>query len=315
MSTTLVAFFSPTGTTARAALALADTLGADTFEIKPQQPYTAADLDWRDEASRTSVEKRDETARPTIVGTMTHMDRYDTVFVGFPIWWYVEPRIIDTFLETYNFTGKTVIPFATSGGSGLGQAPARMQSIIPGARVLEVSSRSEEELGVRLSAFNLMMTWGNGARISVESAFQGSKVFEQGGPYRDLWGKSSRDAKRDPRLRSSGGIVGFQFGDKRFASEPKTFFYDWLYIHTLAQEENAALAEGILAYDAFTDIEFNPKRSINCQAEAAAIFVSLSRRGLLRDALESEDGFREIVFQGVASETAADPAGGQGHLF
>lgn len=136
MSTTLVAFFSPTGTTARAALALADTLGADTFEIKPQQPYTAADLDWRDEASRTSVEKRDETARPTIVGTMTHMDRYDTVFVGFPIWWYVEPRIIDTFLETYNFTGKTVIPFATSGGSGLGQAPARMQSIIPGARVL-----------------------------------------------------------------------------------------------------------------------------------------------------------------------------------
>ena len=95
----------------------------------------------------------------------------------------------------------------------------------------------------------------------------------------------------------------------------KTFFYDWLYIHTLVQEENAALAEGILAYDAFTDIEFNPKRSINCQAEAAAIFVSLSRQGLLRDALESEDGFREIVFQGVASETAADPAGGQGHLF
>lgn len=185
----------------------------------------------------------------------------------------------------------------------------------PGARVLEVSSRSEEELGVRLSAFNLMMTWGNGARISVESAFQGSKVFEQGGPYRDLWGKSSRDAKRDPRLRSSGSVVGFQFGDKRFACEPKTFFYDWLYIHTLAQEENAALAEGILAYDAFTDIEFNPKRSINCQAEAAAIFVSLSRQGLLRDALESEDGFREIVFQGVASETAADPAGGQGHLF
>ena len=186
---------------------------------------------------------------------------------------------------------------------------------VPGARVLEVSSRSEEELGVRLSAFNLMMTWGNGARLSVESAFQGSKVFEQGGPYRDLWGKSSRDAKRDPRLRSSGGIVGFQFGDKRFASEPKTFFYDWLYIHTLAQEGNAELAERVLAYDAFTDIEFNPRRSLNCQAEAAAIFVSLSRQGLLRDALESEDGFREIVFQGVASETAADPAGGQGHLF
>lgn len=185
----------------------------------------------------------------------------------------------------------------------------------PDARVLEVSSRSEEELGVRLSAFNLMMTWGNGARISVESAFQGSKVFEQGGPYRDLWGKSSRDAKRDPRLRSSGVVVGFQFGTKRFACEPKTFFYDWLYIHTLAQEGNAALAEGILAYDAFTDIEFNPKRSINCQAEAAAIFVSLSRQGLLRDALESEDSFREIVFQEAARGTSVEPAGEQGHLF
>lgn len=136
MSTTLVAYFSATGTTARAALALADALDADTFEIKPQQPYTAADLDWKDDTSRTSVEMRDETARPTIVGTMTHMEHYDTVFVGFPIWWYVEPRIIDTFLETYNFTGKTVIPFATSGSSGLGQAPERMQSIIPGARVL-----------------------------------------------------------------------------------------------------------------------------------------------------------------------------------
>ena len=185
----------------------------------------------------------------------------------------------------------------------------------PDARVLEVSSRSEEELGVRLSAFNLMMTWGNGARISVESAFQGSKVFEQGGPYRDLWSKSSRDAKRDPRLRSSGGVVGFQFGNKVFSCEPKTFFYDWLYIHTLAQEGNAALAEGILAYDAFTDIEFNPKRSINCQAEAAAIFVSLSRQGLLRGALESEDSFREIVFQEAVRGTPVEPAGEQGHLF
>lgn len=167
---------------------------------------------------------------------------------------------------------------------------------VPEARLLEISSRSEEQLGVRLSAFNLMMTCGNGARMSVESAFQGSKVFEQGGPYRDLWNKSSRDAKRDPRLRSSGNIIAFQFGEKRFSSEPKTFFYNWLYINTLTQEGNDDLAEQVLAYDAFTDIEFNPKRSLNCQAEAAAIYVSLSRQGLLQDALVSEDSFREIVY-------------------
>lgn len=136
MSTTLVAYFSATGTTARAAQALADALGADTFEIKPLQPYTAADLNWNDSASRSSVEMRDEGARPKIVGTMTHMDSYDTVFIGFPIWWYVEPRIVDTFLETYDFTGKTVVPFATSGGSGLGRAPERMQGLVPAAKVL-----------------------------------------------------------------------------------------------------------------------------------------------------------------------------------
>ena len=185
---------------------------------------------------------------------------------------------------------------------------------VPEARVLEVSSRSEEQLGVHLSAFNLMMTCGNGARMSVESAFQGSKVFEQGGPYRDLWNKSPRDAKRDSRLRSSGNIIAFQFGEKRFNSEPKTFFYNWLYIHTLTQEGNEDLAELVLAYDAFTDIEFNPKRSLNCQAEAAAIYVSLSKQGLLQDALASEDSFREIVYPSFG-ETPIEARGVQTKLF
>lgn len=135
MSTTLVAYFSATGTTARAAHAIADAIGADLYEIAPTEPYTSADLNWNDRASRSSREMNDESCRPAIAGTVENMDAYDTVFVGFPVWWYVEPRIIDTFLESYDFAGKTVVPFATSGGSGLGRAPQRMQQIAAGSTV------------------------------------------------------------------------------------------------------------------------------------------------------------------------------------
>ncbi len=135
MSTTLVAYFSATGTTARAAHAIADAIGADLYEIAPAEPYTSADLNWNDRASRSSREMNDESCRPAIAGTVENMDAYDTVFVGFPVWWYVEPRIIDTFLESYDFAGKTVVPFATSGGSGLGRAPQRMQQIAAGSTV------------------------------------------------------------------------------------------------------------------------------------------------------------------------------------
>lgn len=135
MSTTLVAYFSATGTTARAAHAIADAIGADLYEIAPAEPYTSADLNWNDRASRSSREMNDESCRPAIAGTVENMDAYDTVFVGFPVWWYVEPRIIDTFLESYDFAGKTVVPFATSGGSGLGRAPQRMQRIAAGSTV------------------------------------------------------------------------------------------------------------------------------------------------------------------------------------
>lgn len=134
---TLVAYFSATGTTARAARRLAEAVGADLFEIVPEQPYTAADLDWRDKNSRSSHEMADEKCRPAIAGDALDVSGYDTVFVGFPIWWYVEPRIIDTFLEAHDLSGKKVIPFATSGSSGLGKAPRRMASLAPGATVLE----------------------------------------------------------------------------------------------------------------------------------------------------------------------------------
>lgn len=136
MAKTLVAYFSATGTTARVAKVLAQTIGADTYEIAPEVPYTAADLNWNNQASRSSVEMNDENSRPSIAGTPVDVAPYDTVFVGFPVWWYVEPRIIDTFLESADFSGKTIVPFATSGGSGLGQAPQRMAKLAPGAQVL-----------------------------------------------------------------------------------------------------------------------------------------------------------------------------------
>ena len=134
---TLVAYFSATGTTARVARRLAEAVGADLFEIVPEQPYTPADLDWRDKNSRSSHEMADEKCRPAVAGDAPDMSAYDTVFVGFPIWWYVEPRIIDTFLEAHDLSGKTIVPFATSGGSDLGKAPRRMAALAPGATVLE----------------------------------------------------------------------------------------------------------------------------------------------------------------------------------
>ena len=131
----LVAYFSATGTTAQVARTLAEAVGADLFEIVPEKPYTAADLNWNDKNSRSSREMADEKCRPVVADGALDMSRYDTVYLGFPIWWYVEPRIIDTFLEAHDFTGKTIYPFATSGGSGLGKAPQRMAALAPDATV------------------------------------------------------------------------------------------------------------------------------------------------------------------------------------
>ena len=133
MGKTLVAYFSASGTTARAARKIAQATGADLYEIAPKQRYTAADLDWRDASSRSSVEMNDAGCRPAIEGAVGDMGDYDTVFVGFPIWWYVEPRIVDTFLESYDFAGKTLIPFATSGGSGIARAEKSLAEHCPAA--------------------------------------------------------------------------------------------------------------------------------------------------------------------------------------
>ena len=116
----LVAYFSASGVTKKTAETLAEAIGADLFEIKPAVPYTRADLDWTDKQSRSTKEMNDPASRPVVAETLDTMAQYDTVFVGFPIWWYVAPTIIDTFLEQYDFAGKTMIPFATCGGSGMG---------------------------------------------------------------------------------------------------------------------------------------------------------------------------------------------------
>ena len=132
MSKILVAYFSASGVTARAAREIAAATGGDLCEIIPAQPYTAADLDWRDKKSRSTLEMTDEASRPAIVPPTADLSRYDTVFVGFPIWWGVEPRVVDTFLETGDFSGKTMIPFATSGGSGMAYAERHLHSQYPG---------------------------------------------------------------------------------------------------------------------------------------------------------------------------------------
>lgn len=133
----LVAYFSASGVTAEAAKALAEAAGADLYEIKPEKPYTSEDLNWNDKKSRSSVEMNDKTSRPAIAGNVADMAQYQTVFVGFPIWWYVAPTIINTFLESYDFSGKTVIPFATSGGSGMGKTNAGLAPSCPGAVLLD----------------------------------------------------------------------------------------------------------------------------------------------------------------------------------
>ena len=129
----LVAYFSASGVTEKTAQKLAKAVGADIFEIKPAVPYTHADLDWTNNKSRSSVEMSNPQSRPEICSYCENMDEYDTVYVGFPIWWYVAPTIIDTFLESYDFSGKTVIPFATSGGSGMGKTVDVLKKVCPNA--------------------------------------------------------------------------------------------------------------------------------------------------------------------------------------
>ena len=137
MSKKLVAYFSASGTNAKVAQTLAQAAEANLYEIKPQVPYSRADLNWQDKRSRSSIEMNDKSSRPAIVTGDLDVSAYDTVLLGFPIWWYVAPTIINTFLEAYDFSGKTIVLFATSGGSGFGKAVSGLQASAPDATIRE----------------------------------------------------------------------------------------------------------------------------------------------------------------------------------
>lgn len=170
--------------------------------------------------------------------------------------------------------------------------------------VLEVSSKSREVLGVALSAFNLSFTTLKyNLTMSVECAFQGSKVFEGGGPFKDLFGRTSREAKLDERIKTSGRLVKFSFFSSEWELEPRTAFYDWLYISAL-KKQPAHVIEQVLSYSAFTDIEFNPEKSINCQAYSIALFVSLYKQGLLDEATFSKRSFLSTVSKMLISNSS-----------
>ncbi len=146
MSKTLVAYFSTGGVTKGLAQKVADATGGDMYEITPAVPYVKADLDWRNPKSRSSIEMKDKSSRPEITGKVENMADYDTIYLGFPIWWYIAPTIVNTFLEQYDLTGKTVIPFATSGSSGMGNANAGLAPSCKGA-VLKDGKRFDKNAG------------------------------------------------------------------------------------------------------------------------------------------------------------------------
>ncbi len=162
--------------------------------------------------------------------------------------------------------------------------------------VLEISTKSPLLLGKELSAFNLPYKFGSFAMV-VEAAFQGSKVFENGGPFTDIYTFSGYEAKKDERLRGSGNLINFDLQGDMWELEPKTAFYDWIYINAIHQ--NPALGEQLTQFDGFSDIEFNPEKSFNCQARSAALYVSLQKLNLLTDALRDKNNYLKIVSSGT----------------
>lgn len=184
-------------------------------------------------------------------------------------------------------------------------------------RVLEISSKSRQGLGIKLSAFNLGFIHPKTNKfICVESAYQGSKVFESSGPFPELYNQTAREAKSFFKEKELGPLLRFDFYGQSWPLNPMTLFYDWLYLNSL--KRNQIIAKQTLDYDCFTDIEFNPKKSINCQAYSAALFVSLHRRGLLDDVLENRDAYlymmRGCLSWILSTEYATDHIDKQGRL-
>lgn len=163
----------------------------------------------------------------------------------------------------------------------------------PVAKTLEVSTKSTEKLGVALSAFNLKVTLKNGSSVALENLFQASKVFELGGPYKDLLECSPLEAKRDERLKNSGNLKKFDGEDKVWPLEPKTLYYDWIYMN--AVHSNKELKEAVKKFNSFTDIEFNPKKSFNCQARSVALYISLYELGEIDKVISDSEYYIKLM--------------------
>jgi len=198
-----------------------------------------------------------------------------------------------------SFVDEVSIEFNWFAGLSLNQKQKSIESLHAASRehlkihkVLEISSKSKDTLGQSLSAFNLHIDC-MGHSVPLEVAFQAAKKFENGGPFLDLLNVSPRESKRDIRLQESGKLISFEFENQTWPTEPKTAFYDWLYLNAL--HKNKTLGDYVLGFEGFTDIEFNPIRSINCQARSAALYVSLVHANLLNRALESSDAFISVI--------------------
>ncbi len=213
------------------------------------------------------------------------------------------------------FVEKLNVTFKWYSGYSITQKQKSIESLHKSAAeykifpILEISTKSNEEIGKKLSSFNLFFETKNGIKISVESAYQGSKVFEKGGPYRDFYVLYGKEIKKDERLYNSGRLIGFDFDGIKWDLEPKNAFYDWLYINALVQ--NPELSSELLKYKGFSDIEFNPNRSINCQARSAALFTALYERNLINIIFKGRSEFLKLMkdnefitvnFQKIAEE-------------
>lgn len=208
------------------------------------------------------------------------------------------PVFIPAPVGSGNLTDAVEVEFEWSPGFAVSQKQKSIQAMHAAASdagvspVLEVSTKSPDPLGVDLSAFNLTVAMG-GERIPLEAAFQGSKVFQHGGPYHDIYDLQGPAIKRDDRLQSSGPLTAFRWQGERWPLEPKTGFYDWLYLNAVSSLEEA---DQLTRFAGFTDIEFNPAKSINCQARSCALYVALHHREKLRDVLDgSPQAFRRLL--------------------
>jgi len=200
--------------------------------------------------------------------------------------------------DPFSIVKSMEVEFTWSPGLSIAQKQKNIQAIADAAcqlhisPILEVSTKSPVDMGRALSAFALKHTLASGEDISIEAAFQSAKVFESGGPFKDLQKASPREARRDPRLSSSGKLKGFELDGHFWPTHLGTAFYDWIYCSSLFRMSNAISPIG--TYEGFTDIEFNPKKSLNCQARSCALYVALSRSGRLADLMANPSSFQSL---------------------